>query len=56
MITANGFAGVFVFAYGCAVVAVTIYLIVLAARFVKSHERIASALERIARNNGRSGP
>lgn len=56
MIIADGIAGVFVFAYVCFVVSIAIYLLVLASRFVKSHERIASTLERIARNNSRNGP
>ncbi len=41
--------GFFVFAYAIACIAVTIYIITLLARFVGAHERVAEALEKIAR-------
>ncbi len=40
--------GFLFFAYGIACIAITIYIITLAARFVKAHERMAAALEKIA--------
>jgi hypothetical protein len=45
--------GIFIFVYFAFIIAVSIYLLVLASRFVGSHERIASALERIAANQRR---
>lgn len=41
---------VFAIVYVLAVIGLGIYLIVLAARFVKAHQRGAAALEAIARN------
>jgi len=45
--------GVILVLYICVVIGVSIYLLMLASRFVGSHERIASALERIAQNQSR---
>jgi hypothetical protein len=42
--------GIFNFIYSCSVIAICIYVLVLVSRFVVSHQRIASALERIAQN------
>lgn len=54
MIPALG--GLFIFLYVCFVIGMSIFMIMLAVRFVRSHERIASALERIAHTPPRSGP
>jgi hypothetical protein len=35
----------FMIVYPCAVIGVTLYVLSLASRFVKAHERIANALE-----------
>jgi SNF family Na+-dependent transporter len=48
--------GVFLILYFCFVIGIGIYLLVLLSRFVGSHERIASALERIAQNQPRNNP
>jgi len=42
------FSGVFVLVYFLVIVAVVVYLIVLAGRFVDAHQRGAEALERIS--------
>jgi hypothetical protein len=42
------FSGVFFVIYPLVVIGVTIYLIVLAGRFVDAHQRAAEALERIS--------
>lgn len=39
---------VFLVLYVCAIIAVSLYLLTLATRFVKAHERMAAALERTA--------
>jgi hypothetical protein len=46
--------GLFLVVYLCFVVGISIYLLVLLTKFVGSHERIASALERIAQNPPRT--
>ena len=45
----SSIGGFFVFAYAIACIAITIYIITLIARFVGAHERVADALEKIAR-------
>ena len=46
----------FVILYVCAVICVSIYILVLMSRAVKAHERAAGALERIAHNMKSGGP
>jgi hypothetical protein len=46
----SALGGIFAFVYFGFVIAVSIYVLVLLGRFVQSHDRIASALERIAQN------
>lgn len=48
--------GVFVVMYITFVICITIYLLVLLHRFVTSHQRIASALDRIAGQQSRRSP
>jgi hypothetical protein len=43
----------FMILYGCTVIGVSIYLLMLASRFVGAHERIAGALERMAQSQRR---
>ena len=40
----------FAILYGCVVIGVVLFLLVLLSRFVKAHERIAAALEGAAAN------
>ena len=44
-----GLEGIFVLAYVGCIVAIIIYLLRLAGRFVSAHERIAGSLEIVAR-------
>jgi hypothetical protein len=46
----QSFGIVFVILYFCIVIGVTIFVLTLMSRFVKSSERIAGALEEAARN------
>jgi hypothetical protein len=40
---------IFALVYGFACVCVAIYLVILASRFVRAHERMADALDKISR-------
>jgi hypothetical protein len=42
--------GVLLVLYFCFIIGIAIFVLVLLSRFVGAHERIASALERIAQN------
>jgi SNF family Na+-dependent transporter len=46
----SGVGGTFLILYFCFLIGIAIFLLVLISRFVGAHERIASALERIAQN------
>ena len=41
--------------YGFACICVAIYLVILASRFVRAHERMADALDKIARKHSADG-
>jgi len=45
----SAIGGFLVLVYAIAFVAVTIFIITMISRFVKAHERVADALEKIAR-------
>lgn len=51
----QSFGFVFFVVYVCALIGAGIFLLTLLTRFVKAHERIASALEEAARNLRGSG-
>jgi hypothetical protein len=49
-------SGIFLVVYFCVMVGLTIFILALLVRFVNSHERLASAIERIAANQSRDKP
>jgi hypothetical protein len=52
---ASSLAGLFIVVYGGCVIAVIVYVLRLLGRFVTAHERVASALEIVARKSEDGG-
>jgi hypothetical protein len=48
-------AGLFIVVYGVCVIAVIVYVLRLLGRFVRAHERVASALEIVTRKSQDGG-